>query len=315
MTLCELIDAYVALQKSMGMSFDSAQRLLRQFNRAVGNLPLNEIRREAVADFLCGSGTLSATWSLKFKVLSGLYRFAISRGHAESSPLPTNTPKLPPQQLPYIYSIGELHRLLEATSSIQAKNSPLQASTYRTLLMLLYGAGLRIREALNLTLRDVDFTERILTVRNTKFFKSRLVPIGPKLTQELAAHVQRRRQLPLPLGDDSHLFTSRTGRGWTYQHVITLFQRIRRAGEINCPAGERRPPRIHDLRHTAAVHRVLSWYRAGRDVQRLLPQLATYLGHIRLKSTQRYLLITPELLQEANERFANYARMEDSHER
>ena len=109
---------------------------------------------------------------------------------------------------------------------------------YRTLLMLLYGGGLRVGEALSLTLRDVDLTEQIITVRNTKFFKTRLVPIGPKLALELAAHVQRRRQLPLPgAGDDSPLFTTRTGKRWSYQHVIRLFQHVRRAAGIGCPAG------------------------------------------------------------------------------
>jgi integrase/recombinase XerD len=185
---------------------------------------------------------------------------------------------------------------------------------YRTLILLLYGSGLRIGEALRVTLRDVDVVERTIVVRNTKFFKTRLVPIGPKLAQELAAHVELRRQLPLPAGDDSPLFTTRTGRGWPYQHVIALFQRVRRAAGIECPTGELRPPRLHDLRHTAAVHRVLTWYRSGDDVQRLLPQLATYLGHIDIKSTQRYLLMTPELLQEASERFARYSQWGSHHE-
>lgn len=83
---------------------------------------------------------------------------------------------------------------------------------------------------------------------------------------------------------------------------------------IGCPIGESRPPCLHDLRHTAAVHRVLGWYRAGKDVQRLLPHLATYLGHVGIKSTQRYLQMTPELLQEASRRFAIYAGQEMDHE-
>jgi integrase len=139
-------------------------------------------------------------------------------------------------------------------------------------------------------------------------------PKLPPLAQELAGHIELRRQLPLPAGDDSPLFTTRTGRGWPYQHVITLFQRVRRAAGIGCPAGELRPPRLHDFRHTAAVHRVLAWYRSGKDVQRLLPQLATYLGHVDIKSTQRYLKMTPELLQEASQRFACYSQWGDGDE-
>src|SRR5206468_2988379 len=141
-----------------------------------------------------------------------------------------------------------------------------------------------------------------------------LVPIGPKLARELAAHIDRRRGLPLPAGEDSALFTTRTGKAWLYSDVIKLFQRVRRAAHIECPPGELRPPRLHDLRHTAAVHRVLAWYRAGKDVQRLLPQLATYLGHININSTQRYLQMTPELLQEAGQRFDRYAHCEGNYD-
>jgi integrase len=308
MKLIEIVDAYVTLQRSRGMRFDSAGRLLRQFSREMGDPCIDQVRPDAVVIFLQGTGALTATWSLKYRVLSGFYRFAISRGHVDRSPLPISLPRLPPQQLPYVFSADELRRLIDATSSLYIAHSRLQSPMYRTLLLLLYGSGLRIGEALGATLRDVDLSERMIIVRKTKFFKTRLVPIGPKLTQELGEHIARRRDLPVPDGEDSALFTTRTGRGWPYQHVITLFQRVRQTAGIECPAGQLRPPRLHDLRHTAAVHRVIAWYRSGKDVQRLLPQLATYLGHRDIKSTQRYLQMTPELLQEASHRFACYAQ-------
>jgi site-specific recombinase XerD len=314
MKLIDAINSYVTLQQSKGMSFGLVSRILGRFSRNMGDLRIDEVRPQAVADFLQGTRPLSATWLLKYRVLSSFYRFAISRGYISSSPLPTNLPKLPPQQTPYVYSNDELHRLIEATSVLHVAHSRLQAPMYRTLLILLYGSGLRIGEALGLTLRDVDLLERILTVRRTKFFKTRLVPIGPRLAQELATHVGRRQQLPMPAAEYSPLFTTRTGNAWPYQHVITLFQRVRRAAHINCLTGEVRPPRLHDLRHTAAVHRVLAWYRSGKDVQRLLPQLATYLGHVNINSTQRYLQMTPELLEVASQRFALYSQLGGGHE-
>jgi integrase/recombinase XerD len=313
MRVGEVIDAYVTAKTSLGMSFESARRVLEHFSREIGNPPIGEVQPEAVVAFLRGRGALSATWALKFKILSGFYRFAISRGHAQTSPLPANVPKLPPQRSPYVYSVDELRRMLGATSVVHINNTPLQASMCRMLLMLLYGSGLRVGEALHLTLRDIDLIEKIVTVRHTKFFKTRLVPIGPKLAHELAAYIQRRRELPLPLGEDSRLFTTKTGRGWPYPHVNTLFHHVRRAAGVVCSA-ECRPPRIHDIRHTAAVHRVVAWYRAGRDVQRLLPRLATYLGHVDIKSTQRYLHMTTDLLQEASLRFASYAQPENDYE-
>ena len=192
-----MIDAYVLLQQSLGMRFESARTLLRQFSREMGNPRIEEVEAATRRRIPSRIGPLSATWTLKYRVLSGFYRFAISRGYVDSSPLPTSQPKLPPQQSPYIYSTDELRRLLDATSALRVANSRLKAM-YRTLLMLLYGAGLRVGEALSLTLRDVDLAERIITVRNTKFFKTRLVPIGPKLTRELAAHIQRRGSFRCP---------------------------------------------------------------------------------------------------------------------
>ncbi len=307
MTLKDVVDAYLIRQRSLGMRFESAGQLLCYFSRAIGNPKIDEVTPEAVADFLRTKGALTTTWALKYKVLTGLYRFAISRGYVGCSPLPGIFPNLPPQQTPYVYSTEELGRLLEATAMLRKGHSRQVPAMYRTLLLLLYGSGMRIGEVLRLTLRDVDLTEQVITVRDTKFFKTRLVPIGPKLTRELAAHIERRGQLPLPCGNASPLFTTRDGRGWSYPRVISLFQHVRRDAGINCPVGEPRPPRLHDIRHTAAVHRLVAWYRSGQDVQRLLPQLATYLGHIDIRSTQRYLQMSSDLLQSASQRFAQYA--------
>lgn len=307
MMLADVIDNYLAKQRSLGMRFESAEVLLRRFCRVMDNRDISEITPEAVALFLQGNGPLSTTWMLRYKVLSGLYRFAVSRGYTAFSPLPTNLPKLPPQQTPYVYSTEELRRLLDATSILKVGHSPQVPAIYRTLLLLLYGTGMRIGEALRLVLQDVDLSEQTITVRDTKFFKTRLVPIGPKLNRELAAHIERRRLLPLPRGEESPLFTTRDGRPWHYVRVISWFQHVRHAAGIGCPVGEARLPRLHDIRHTAAVHRVIAWYRSGQDVQRLLPQLATYLGHIDIRSTQRYLHMTPDLLDAASQRFAQYA--------
>ncbi|TJW90562.1 MAG: integrase [Mesorhizobium sp.] len=307
MKLSEVIDIYVARQRSLGMRFESAERLLHYFERAVGDRQIGEVTPESVIDFLNGDRALTATWARKHSVLSGLFRFAISRGYADRSPLPTVLPNLPPAQTPYVYSTDELRRLLEATATLRTGYSQHVPAMYRTMILLLYGTGIRIGEALRLTFQDVDLVERIITIRFTKFYKTRLVPIGPKLSGELAAHLERRGLLPMPQGNAAPLFASRGIRGWTYQSVVTMFQHVRRAAGIEPPIGEPRPPRLHDLRHTAAVHRVVAWYQSGQDVQRLLPQLATFLGHIDIRSTQRYLQMTPELLEAASQ-------MEGSHE-
>ena len=308
MTTSELIETYLVARRAHGVKFKTGARTLYKFAKETGDRPLTDVTQREVDAFLRGRA-LSATWTTKYRLLGGLYRFAIARGHVVSSALPTMRVKLPPPLTPHVYSRQELHQLIDATSSLEAPCSRLQATTYRTMLLLLYGAGLRVSEALALTLADINLIEKVLTVRDTKFYKSRLVPIGSQLTTVLAAYLMQRMELPMPQGQRSAFLSSRSGHGLDYQRVVTLFQRVRSTAGIQCPPGETRPPRLHDLRHTAAVHRVVAWYREGKDVQQLLPRLATYLGDASIASTQRYLQMTPELLQEASRRFDEYAQI------
>lgn len=173
----------------------------------------------------------------------------------------------------------------------------------RALLLLLYGTGMRIGEALRLHCGDVDLGNGILTVRGTKFYKSRLVPLGA----DVHAHLRVYLALPGRVDrDDEPLFQSRLHRQVPRQVVEKRFRLLCNLAGVR--REERRPyqPRIHDLRHTFAVHRLTEWYRKGDDAQALLPALSTYLGHVELHSTQRYLTMTPELLGEANRRFERY---------
>jgi len=314
MTALEVVEAYLVARRALGVLLDRQGRFLRQFVRETGNTPLSDVTPTAVASFLRGRGMPTATWRAKRASLAGLYRYAISRGFAAASPLPEHPPKLSPPQTPYVYSSAELQRLLDATAVLNHPASRLQSMTYRMLLLLLYGSGLRVGEAIALRLSDIDLAQCLITVCNTKFYKTRLVPVGPHLSQQMAAYLDRRRLLAIPEGEMSAFLCSRTGHSLHYTQVIKTFQRIRSAAGIVTPTGECRPPRLHDLRHSAAVHRVLTWYKAGKDVQRLLPSLATYLGHADIRSTQQYLQMTPELLQEASRRFARYAGQEMPHD-
>jgi len=230
----------------------------------------------------------------------------MARGYAATAPLPKIVPK-PPHFVPHIYSQDELQRLLDATACCESSRCKLQPYTCRMLILLLYAAGLRISEALSLRLTDMDLTAGILTIRESKFYKTRLVPMSPALNVTLGQYVaQRAKDHPTPL--DAALFLTRTGTPVARHTAENVFSRLRvRAGVLR-PDGSRYQPRLHDLRHAFAVHRFVSWYRQGADVQRLLPQLATYLGHVHIAATQRYLTLTPELLHEASRRFERYAQ-------
>jgi integrase/recombinase XerD len=313
MRLHDLVEAYIVHKRSLGMRFVSDAAVLRSFCPAMGDIGVEAVEPEPVLAFLAGTAELTTRWGLKFYILRGFYRYAQERGSVPVSPLPVQAPKLPPPLTPYIYSVEELNRLVAATEPLQTSQSPLRAETMRSLLLLLYGTGMRIGQALSLTLPDVDLDERLVTVRNTKFFKTRLVPIGPRLIRVLSDYRSRRCQLPLPSAKTSAFFATPTGLHLDYRRVNKLFARLRQTAEIQREPTARYQPRIHDIRHPAAVHRLIAWYRAGADVQRLLPQLATYLGHVEIRSTQRYLSMTPVLLQEASLRFERYAHSEVNH--
>jgi integrase/recombinase XerD len=313
MRLHDLAEAYIAYKHSLGMRFRSQTAVLHAYCRAMGDVTIEEVRPESAFAFINGTGPVTARWMECYRVLNGFYRYAIGRGYTTMFPLPVDIPKLPPPFIPYIYTIDELKRLLAATEILQTPVSPLLALTLRSLLLLLYGTGMRIGEALSLTLQDVDLQDCVLMVRDAKCFKTRLVPIGPRLTAVLIDYRARRRQFPLPAGEDSAFLATRTGILLDYKRVNKLFCRLRQAADIRREATARYQPRIHDIRHTMAVHRIVAWYRAGADVQRLLPQLATYLGHVDIGSTQDYISMTPELLHEASQRFERYANPEVHH--
>ena len=310
MKLRDIVEAYIDYKRSLGMRFRTDATTLRSFYRAIGDVEIDDVKPEPVLAFLAGDGPVTTNWRQKYRVLGSFYRYTLGRGFASASPLPTSLPQFPPPMSPYIYSVNELERLLAATDILHVHHSPLHATSMRTLLLLLYGTGMRISEALALTLHDVNLAQRILTIRNTKFHKTRLVPVGPRLTAMLSDYASRRRQLPIPAGEDSAFIATRTGKRWHYRNANKYFGRLRRAAGIQRESSARYQPRIHDIRHTAAVHRVIAWYQVGVDVQRLLPHLATYLGHTDVGSTQRYLTMTVELLNEASRRFEQYAMPE-----
>jgi site-specific recombinase XerD len=311
MTLIQAIDSYLALKRSLGAVFLVETRILHSFARALGDIPLDTIAPQATHAFCRGTGPPTRWWERKHQALRGFFAYLVTRGYLHASPLPEPAPSIPRSFEPYIYSRDELQRLLDATAILHDSPSPLQQATFRTLLLLLYGAGLRPSEGLRLRCCDVDLDERVLTIWNTKFFKSRLVPIGTALTTALATYHRAREDLPMPAARRSAFFPSRTGSAITLGKLEKVFVRLREHAAVQKPPHARWQPRLHDMRHTFAVDRLIAWYREGADVQACLPLLSSYLGHVNLSGTQAYLTMTPELLAEASQRFERYAAIGD----
>lgn len=313
MKLSMLVTMYISHKRALGNRFKSEDALLRSFCRAVGDDPLASIEAESVLAFLNGQGPVTAYWVKKYHVLSGLYRFALARGFVSDVPLPHRIPRLDaPVFVPYIYSHSELKRLLDAVPSACSGRVPIDDYVFRALLLLLYGAGLRISEAVSLNIDDVDLQQAILYVRDTKFFKTRVVPLGKDLTQVLSDYLVKRNNRQ-NVAADAPFFCFRNGIPLSKSASQSFFRRLRTLAKVVREGDERHQPRLHDLRHSSAVHRLVAWYRSGADLHDLLPKLATYLGHVDLSATQHYLTMTPELLHEASLRFEHYA-MENNHD-
>jgi len=309
MKLCEVVGTYITHKRSLGMQFRGEALQLGAYVKAMGNIEIDHVRPAAVRKFLDGRGPVTAYWFNKYYALHAFYRYALAHHYVSESPLPLNKPQKPTRFEPYIYTNADLRRLIDAADSCHRHVWFIDAHTVRTLLLLLLGTGLRISEALRLNLADFDAESGILTVQETKFFKSRFVPVGTDLQRVLQTYIDQewpaeRRAPTSPLLRTKKYARVRRGA------AELLFQRLRDEAGVSRPAGARFQPRLHDFRHTFAVMRLVTWYREGKNVQQLLPYLTTYLGHCRIMETQRYLTMTTELLREASRCFEQYARSE-----
>jgi integrase/recombinase XerD len=202
---------------------------------------------------------------------------------------------------PYIFSIEEVERLLSAALRFPSPNAPLRPLTLHTMLVLAYCAGLRMGEIVRLRVGDIRLDEHSLDIRNTKFFKSRRLPLSATAMAVLQRYLEARRKAGIPNVPDTLLFWHRKG-GYAYITANHLLRRVLRFAGLKTGTG-RAGPRIHDVRHSFVVHRMTQWYQKGIDPQAKLPYLWTYLGHRSLHSSLVYMTITQELLHHANDRF------------
>ncbi|WP_300009361.1 tyrosine-type recombinase/integrase [Pseudonocardia sp.] len=192
---------------------------------------------------------------------------------------------------PFIYSPADIDTVIErARCSIV---SPLRAATYATLIGLLAVAGLRIGEVIKLDRGDIDWAQGVLLIRESKFGKSRLVPLAPSTMAALHDYAGLRDQLK-PRPQDPSFFVSLTGKRLLYAVVSQTFRQL--VDDTGVGAGAPHPPRLHDLRHSFAVSTLLGWYQSGEDVAAKIPALSTYLGHREPRYTYWYLSAAPELL-------------------
>lgn len=203
--------------------------------------------------------------------------------------------------LPHIYSHQEILRIMAAARQLGPPGS-LRPVVAANLIGLLYATGLRIGEALNLTLRDFDLRRRVIEVREGKFRKSRYVPLSCSTARQLEKYLRQRRDAGFSTAPTAPVFLNIIGQRHGHPGFVTLFLELLRSLGLRGPKGQP-GPRIHDLRHTFAVHRLLAWYQQGANLAAKLPLLSIYLGHSTATGTEIYLQATAELLEHAGQRF------------
>jgi len=307
MRLPDLTVAYLAYRRALGAGMKGEAFMLRAFCKSVASTSPSMLTADQVRAYLHHGCVSPQTVAKRHRALNGFFRYLATRRGIHLPPLPRAPKASMTTFVPYIYSHEEIRRLLRAAPvACQNPLALLDEDTLRTVLLLLYGAGLRLGEAIRLDVGDVDLDEAVLTVRRTKFFKTRLVPLGKDLARVLIDYRHRCDRPPMSSAERP-FFRMRNRERIEQFAVERTFRLLCKIAQVSRQGGARRQPRLHDLRHAAAVHRLIAWYRRGADLQYLLPRLATYLGHKDLSGTQHYLTLTPPLLREASKRFERYA--------
>lgn len=299
--LAAFLDQFLQEKRACGYGYHEPARILRIFDDFLFREGLTscELPRSVAQKWLAKRPHESSRTHLqRMTVLRQFSRFLCRLGYSAYVPDSRLAPREPFSFAPRILSQEEIRKLFEAVDALEpTARSPLRHLIMPEVFRLLYGCGFRLGEVLHLRVRDVDLNQGVITVRQGKFRKDRLVPPALPL-------VDRLRQYAAGLGNrppDAIFFPAPTGGPFHLRTVYGWFRKL--LLQCGIPhAGRGKGPRVHDLRHGFAVHSLLRWYRNREDLDAKLPLLATYLGHQSLSGTQRYLHLTAELFPEITAR-------------
>lgn len=243
-------------------------------------------------------GTKNSLLSFARSLLRHLVRVGLARENpAERIPVFQGEPR----RKPYVYSLHEIGRILKEAGKLKALfPKRLLGWSLQTMILLIYACGLRRGEALTLRIKDVDFEERTLALWNTKFHKERIVPFSAEISAKLSAYLALRNERRPHDGREAPFFwwdASPCPKHLVTRHFRSILVRcgLRKSAGLG--------PRLHDLRHAFATHRLYKWYQDGKDPLNRLPWLTTYMGHVNIEKTQVYLTVTQTLLREGDRRF------------
>jgi integrase len=252
MKLANAIEEFVIFKQSLGARYKGESNRLKAFLRQTGDIDLNDLSvQHTQAHLLLVDGAeVTSGWVKKYEALDIFFRYVLARGHLQHSVMPPPPRVKPHAFIPYIYSIDDMRRLLGVPDAHYSPTAPLTPYTMRTFLLLLYGTGIRLGEATKLTIEDINLDDAILTIRETKFFKSRLVPVGQDLAGILRLY--RKRQWKDTIQDPNMpFFRTRLHRAITHAHADHQFAWLRMEAGVLRFDNARYQPRLHDFRQHA----------------------------------------------------------------
>lgn len=308
--LAPVLARYVDLKHALGRSFEHPTRTLGSLDRFLHSHATQYPDLKAAAFEGWCQTQEHVTSGVRRWRMQEVYNFCVYRRRTEPHCFVPDRALFPrPHQRlqPYIFSEEEVAKLLQATSELKrVRSSPLRPEVMRLAVVLLFTTGIRLGELLRLTLGDYDRRNATLLIRESKFHKSRLLPLNDSIVAEIERCLRARAQKKLPLSWDTTLIWNATKGGRAYS-AIGLQCCVRRLFQ-KCSIFTRkgRLPRIHDARHTFAVYALLRWYRQSVEVEAKLPLLATYMGHVSVASTHYYLQWIEPLRTAASEKFARH---------
>src|SRR5215472_735975 len=303
-TLRKAVREYIDMRRSLGFKLLGAGRGLIDFVRFLERHHASYITQAlALAWAQEPSNVQPAYWARRLSFVREFARFRSATDPRTQIPLQGLLPFQPKRARPYLYSEAEIRSLLRAALRMpyRYERGKLRPRVFYCLLGLLSVSGLRLGEARNLELQDVDLKAAVLTIRGAKFGKTRLVPLHDSTCGVLADYIARRQRHWKGRAVSSYLFVSSMGNRLDSGDIHRTFYALSRQIGLRGPSASR-GPRLHDMRHRFATNTLVRWYRSGQDPERRLPLLSAYLGHVHVADTQWYLEASPELMREAMQR-------------
>ena len=302
--LREAVRDYLNMRRSLGFKLQETGRLLRAFVKFMEEHRTSYITtRLALAWAQQPSSVQPAEWAHRLSVVRTFARHRSATDPRTQIPPPGLLPFQPKRARPYLYSEEESRSLLRAALKMphRFERGKLRPWVYYCLFGLLNVSGLRLGEARNLEVQDVDLKAGVLTIRGAKFGKTRLVPMHASTCAVLADYLARRQRHWAGRAVSSYWFVSNWGNRLDGGEIHRTFYALSRQIGLRGPS-DRRGPRLHDMRHRFATNTLVQWYPSGQDAERRLPLLSAYLGHVPVSDTFGYLSACPELMREAMSR-------------